>query len=81
MKEVRKIRAFIWREKYLVKLIEFQPHTDLSKSTKLSDNLVNLYKICDENVKYCSPRILRKKPSKSNTVYITLKEQGESEKN
>ena len=52
----------------------------LSKSTKLSDNLVKFCKIYGENVYDCSPRILRNKLSKPNTVYSTLKKQEESEK-
>ena len=62
------------------KSIEFQPHADINKSTKLSDNLVNFYKISRGNINECLPRILRNKKSNPNIKYSTLTEQEQREK-
>ena len=78
--EVRKVRVLIRESQYLDNPLDFVPHTDLTKTIKLSDQLVNIVDIGQKNLASYTPMILKGMAYKMNIVFTTEQEKTESEK-
>ena len=79
-KEVLKIRVFILHSQHLENPIEPCIHTDITKSIKLSSNLINFTKIDGEDRQNYIPKISKNETYKMNIIYSTEEEKIESEK-
>ena len=75
-----KIRVLIHLSQYLENPMEPCIHTDITKSIKLSSDLVNFTKIAGDNRQNCITKILKNKTYKMNIIYSIEEEKIESEK-
>ena len=75
-----KIRVFIRHSQYLENPIEPCIHTNITKSIKLSSNLINFTKIAGEDRQNYICKISKNETYKLNIIYSTEEEKIESEK-
>ena len=78
--KVTKIRVLIRQMKYLAMPYERQPHTVITKTVKLSDNLANFTAVAGSNMKNYLPKILNNESYNMKIVFTTKEEKDKSEK-